>query len=446
MAGTQIVEVVGAQAVEPGGAETAGKSLTNRMSGLLDISPILEDPRLNGANGARRAPPEQCDFSVSNDFEAIAAWLETKRTGKSSRTAEAYMREAQRFMLWAWLVRGEAISDMRAESMLAYAEFLRNPPAELVNTRPRGMSTAAVRAKAANLRFITAYGEVKWKPFNGGLTPENIQYTLTIIGAMFRWLVSIGYLVRSPLEPIRHEFRIKGYSHGNRNALSDRQWHAIVAYVELMPRSNTDEMREYERVRFLLMIFLNMRLRLSEIAQSRMNSFRPRRAAGGTNWEWLGVRKGDRPSAKLRDEHAVPAPTAAIDALSRYREAMGIAPKLPEIDDSRPLILNLSASAAIGKSQIYKILKSVFRGAAEAASALEEDERQALRSASTHWLRHTAATKVVNASGDLMSAQKLLNHADLKTTSRYLHASRDKLELASEVSSYRWRLDPADVR
>jgi integrase len=49
-----------------------------------------------------------------------------------------------------------------------------------------------------------------------------------------------------------------------------------------------------------------------------------------------------------------------------------------------------------------------------------------------HDFRHNVGTKVLRATGNLKLVQKLLNHADIKTTARYAHVMADDLELAME--------------
>jgi integrase/recombinase XerC len=54
-----------------------------------------------------------------------------------------------------------------------------------------------------------------------------------------------------------------------------------------------------------------------------------------------------------------------------------------------------------------------------------------LRRASTHWLRHTAATHQADAGNDLRFIQKNLRHASLETTAIYLHADDDRRHAAT---------------
>lgn len=51
-----------------------------------------------------------------------------------------------------------------------------------------------------------------------------------------------------------------------------------------------------------------------------------------------------------------------------------------------------------------------------------------------HDNRHTAATRLVRATGNLKAAQKLLGHTELVTTSRYSHVTKDDLRAAMEAS------------
>jgi site-specific recombinase XerD len=49
-----------------------------------------------------------------------------------------------------------------------------------------------------------------------------------------------------------------------------------------------------------------------------------------------------------------------------------------------------------------------------------------------HDLRHSFASFLVNAGRSLYEVQELLGHADIRTTSRYAHLSRERLISAVE--------------
>ena len=50
-----------------------------------------------------------------------------------------------------------------------------------------------------------------------------------------------------------------------------------------------------------------------------------------------------------------------------------------------------------------------------------------------HDLRHSFASFLVNAGRSLYEVQELLGHADSRTTTRYAHLSRERLQEAVEV-------------
>lgn len=77
-------------------------------------------------------------------------------------------------------------------------------------------------------------------------------------------------------------------------------------------------------------------------------------------------------------------------------------------------------------SRLYKVLKGFFRDVAASVLVDDLEMAQKLRSASTHWLRHTFATHGIHNGMASETIRDLLGHKSLNTTSVYVTTERDK--------------------
>lgn len=118
---------------------------------------------------------------------------------------------------------------------------------------------------------------------------------------------------------------------------------------------------------------------------------------------------------KGRKERIVPLGRMAVHALRRYyaerEEVVARAPK----GDRRAVFVGRTGRR-LGVRQIQKVVGRFLDGVAEHAGL------------STHSLRHTFATHLVDAGADLVAVKELLGHASLSTTQIYTHTSKERLK------------------
>jgi hypothetical protein len=95
-------------------------------------------------------------------------------------TQRAYRREAERWLLWAALLRGRPLAALTPADTDAYRAFLAAPPEGWL--APRG----------------TPRGHEDWRPFEGPLSPGSQATALRILRAMGHRLVAVGHLASNP--------------------------------------------------------------------------------------------------------------------------------------------------------------------------------------------------------------------------------------------------------
>jgi len=119
---------------------------------------------------------------------------------------------------------------------------------------------------------------------------------------------------------------------------------------------------------------------------------------------------------KGRKERIVPLGSKAVRALRNYYAARDrVLAQAGTRGDRRAVFIGQT-----GKRLTVRQVQNVVGGFLKAVS----DET----GLSTHSLRHTFATHMLDAGADLMAVKELLGHASLSTTSIYTHTSRERLK------------------
>lgn len=360
----------------------------------LAISEVLD-----GRDGSNRSRSGTCQLNASHDIEAVSAWL--AEYADTPHTLRSYRKEVERLLLWATRARGKALSSLTREDLLAYEAFLADPGGEWMS------------------RELPRHGSNR-RLFERGLSTGSVRHAMGIVSGLFGYLVAAGYLAGNPLA-LRRRRKMGRKPARVERYLDHANWQFVLDCVESWPRESVRDRQSYERVRWVLRLLHGTGLRASEAAKSRATDLMFRRG----NWWLRVVGKGDV-------EGDVPVGAELMQAYARYRE-FHCMPSVIAPDDVSPLVMSIAGNreACLTSTSIYLIVKDVFQRAAEARHTVDPAAAAVLRRASTHWLRHTAATHQADAGTDLRFIQKNLRHASLETTALYLHAEDDRRHQAS---------------
>lgn len=202
------------------------------------------------------------------------------------------------------------------------------------------------------------------------------------------YLMSAGYLAGNPLAlrsghnaSSRRSRRVERY-------IDHALWDHVLASVEQWPRLAERNEQHYERSRWLIRLLHHTALRVSEAANAKAADFHQRRG----KW-WLHVigRGGAEGEVHVRD--------ALITDFARYRAFHGL-PPVPSANETGPAVMSIAGDDAryLTPAGIYLTVKEVFRRMADALAPRDPGGAVALRRASTHWLRHSAASHQADAS------------------------------------------------
>lgn len=119
---------------------------------------------------------------------------------------------------------------------------------------------------------------------------------------------------------------------------------------------------------------------------------------------WVTVRQG-----KGLKERKVPLSLRARKALRAYLEAR------PEWADDPALFVS-----KVGGRLSTRAVQQMVEGAAQRAGIKQD--------VTPHILRHTFATRFLEQGGNLATLRDILGHANISTTSRYLHSNANKMQ------------------
>lgn len=352
----------------------------------------------DGSHGAFRAPKSTCTLSADNDYEAVHAWLALH---ESPATQSAYRKEAERLILWAIVERGRALSSLTTEDAVAYRSFLRRPA-------PRSRWVGPSRPRSSP----------EWRPFVGALSPRSAAYALSVVGALYRWLMQQRYVLANPFAGLKVRGGSQEAGLAASRAFSDAEWSMVQTVAEGLEWSYGWEPVAAQRMRFVLDFTYATGLRASELVHARLGMIED--DDRGDRWLHL-VGKGSKAGT-------VVLPPIARAALDRYLVQRRLPTTPARWDPAVPLLGSLEQDNAGGitAARLWAVLKRFFAQVADVVQEQSPATADKLRRASPHWMRHTHATHALERGADLTTVRDNLRHASVSTTSVYLHTDKEK--------------------
>ena len=388
----------------------AHPTLTERARALVVVPRTETSPwehlvvphEVDGSRGAFRAPQATCTLSAGNDYEAVQAWLGLQ---DSTPTRRAYRKEAERLVLWAILERGKALSSLTTEDAIAYRTFLRRP-----SPRERWVGPARPRTSA------------EWRPFQGPLAPRSVAYALSVIGALYRWLIEQRYALANPFAGVKVKGTSRGAAFDGSRVFTEHEWTLIRSTADGVEWIGGWSEEGAQRLRFVLDFWYATGLRPSEMVDARLGAIEH----DAQDDVWLNV------VGKGSKYGKVVLPLLARGALDRYLAQRRLPVTRSRWNPKTALVPGLQEDATgITASRLWAVMRRFFLHAAEALVSASPSTADKLKNATPHWMRHTHATHALALGVELTTVRDNLRHASVATTSVYLHT--DEVKRARQI-------------
>lgn len=411
-----------------------GQDLACQLVPLEQVQRIV--PALDGHRGRNRAPGF-CLIAARHDLDAIHAYL--SRFRDRDKTARAYQKELERFLLWCVGVRRMALSSVGADDCEHYKEFLAQPDPAWIGPK-------------------TARTSARWRPFASALKPESQRYAVLVLRGFFAWLVGVRYLggnpwllVSDPLTvrrevPIAVEKALPGRLWAaltQPEGLLDQlcgKWPSVPVSAPLTAKDTEAPGAQYRLARAVVLLLGCSGARREEAARALRCHLQPVPEQAGVPaglWELALLGKRD----KWRTVFLPPRVIAALRAhwadrshdFENAAQALALLSPVvvPSTRTAQAKHLSLETGDPVltgmgfSPDGLYQLLTTMLRRiAGDASLPLSEAERDLLRHLTPHALRHTFATHAVANEMPADVLQRLLGHASLQTTSLYVRAER----------------------
>ncbi|WP_330566030.1 site-specific integrase [Pseudomonas yamanorum] len=380
---------------------------------------------------------DECCRAVDS-YLVVRSFL--KSYAGNQATFNSFRTHVERLLLWALLVARKPLLELRRTDAEQFMKFCLNPPAGWVGpmVKSRFKRTGGRKRLESDEYVVNS----DWRPFSHTVSKRersladntvgdhssgiyhmaqgSVAQVFAVCGSFFQHSMDEGLTEGNPFRAIKQKsvYKQRNTQDVASRSLTELQWSFVIDTAEHM--ANADPANE--RTLFVLATLFALYLRISDLVgrenwRPTMGDFR-RDTMG--NWWFHVVGKGNK-AAKIsvRDDYIE-------HYLARYRHFLKLSP-LPSPQEQTPLITTLRGRGGLSDRHVRALLQGVFD---RALNRMQDegwcgDEIDQLRSASLHWLRHTAATFDAPFR-DMKDLQADLRHNSLSTTQNTYYNSLDE--------------------
>ena len=361
--------------------------LPREAQALPFFGPVRQTGRALVVSGPASPIPAGSLLGEVTTEQAVEAWIAAR--ANSDATRKVYAREVGRFLVWLRHERpGVSPQQLGVQDAVAFTGFLREIPAHYISRR-----------KASP-------GELGWAPFRGQLTPGSRKQALIVVSAWLDWLVEARHVEANPFRLISRKQGDDQTATGQVKAITEGAMQALLRYFEQEESSPA-----IHRMRFILSFLESMGLRASELLAARLGDL-------VTLPEGLALKVHGK-GAKNRH---VTLNRQAREALNEYLAVRGLGDFLQAPAETPILASARDPMTPITYPALYQTVRRWLEKAVS-ASALPQHEKSQLYRASTHWLRHTFGTRLIEKGAAPDAVQSSMGHASPVTLSRYTRSS-----------------------
>ena len=375
---------------------------------------------------------------ATDSYLVVRSFLKSYSGNRS--TFNSFRTHVERLLLWALIVAQKPLLELRRSDAEHFMEFCLSPPDGWVG--PVVKSRFIRNGGRKRLETDEYQVNPNWRPFCNTVTKRertlavdtsdasvvrqyqmaqgSVAQVFAVCGSFFQHAMDEGLTEANPFRAIKQKsvYKQRNTSDISSRSLTELQWSFVIETAEAMATGDA----RHERTLFLVATLFAMYLRVSDLVgrdnwRPTMGDFR-RDTLG--NWWFHVVGKGNK-AAKIsvREDYIA-------EYLIRYRMSLQL-PPLPSPNEKTPLIATLKGRGGLSDRHIRVLLQLVFDEALRRmqCDGWSEDEVDHLRSASLHWLRHTAATFDAPFR-EMKDLQADLRHNSLNTTQNTYYNSLDE--------------------